>query len=128
MEIRCQLGLSLPVGLGTLAVDTDTKASSGTDGPTVGSRVWEKGRNAQAGNFQVSTLSSFHSRKEGRKEGRRPETSGSGGWDGGRIRFGADKIHIKGAAEHCGSTCIHLVRRLIASIQIRNNKCSAGPD
>ena len=86
------------------------------------------GEGAQAGNFQVSTLSSFHSRKEGRKEGRRPETSGSGGWDGGRIRFGADKIHIKGAAEHCGSTCTHLVRRLIASIQIRNNKCSAGPD
>ena len=59
---------------------------------------WGDGREGrkQAGNFQVPTLSSFHSRKEGC----RPETSGGGrGGEGERIRFGAEKIHIKGAMQ-----------------------------
>ena len=48
------------------------KASKEESGETGG----KEGRK-QAGNFQVPTLSSFHSRKEGRKEGCRPETSGA---------------------------------------------------
>ena len=65
-------------------------------------QVGEEGK--QACNFQVPTLSSFHSRKEGRKEEGRKRAAAlaADGMRERRIRFGAEKIHIKGVA--CSGT------------------------
>ena len=87
----------LTAGLGNLPVDMDTKASSGTD--KLGRRRRRRKRGSKRATFKFQL---FQVSTRGRKEGRGPETSGSSaaalaadGMRERRIRFGAEKIHIK---------------------------------
>ena len=84
-------------------IDTDTKASSGTDGPTVGSRVWEKGRKRatfKSQLFQVST----RGRKEGRKEEGRKRAAAADGMGGA-----SDSVRTKYILKEQQSTVAVLV-------------------
>ena len=62
------------------------------------------GEGAQAGNFQVSTLSSFHSRKEGRKEEGRKRAAAADGMGGA-----SDSVQTKYILKEQQSTVAVLV-------------------